>query len=777
MSPINFINPKSLSFAVLLSLTSSFATANQKVATVETVTQIPRVNGNIESDGDLTEPAWKSAKKFYINNVTFPQENVPAPVKTEAYMMEDGEVLYVGFIAYDSNPEQIRAFLSDRDSNWNDDLVGLKIDSFNDDTLAYQFFINPLGTQTDSIENVLTGRESTSWNGIWDSAGQINDEGYVVEIAIPLRILNFNDRLAEQTWGFELIRFLPRDEKLRISNTYMDQGNNCWVCQMSSIQGFKGAKQGANVNIVPTFVSGYSESRDVSANGDWNGDSTTDIGLDVKWGITPDMTLNATLNPDFSQVEADSGQLNVNNTFALFTPERRSFFLANEDYFSTPVNLIYTRNVQDPDYGAKLTGKVDEHAFGAFVANDQTALFLLPGNMGSNVYEIDQETTNGAFRYNYVPSDTFSIGTTATLRDNADYHNYLTSIDSKYKPTENDRFDVQIMVSETSLASEHVTEIRDSGSYSDEQAARANDINGSDMAFKVRYEHNSRDWFFNTEHFNVGRAFRADLAFFNNSDIQKTRFSGGRLWRSDSDSWWTRIRLSSDVDWVYTQDNELLGSDKNIFLNINGPKQSFIRNGIVARTRMIDRDESKGLHVEGNSTEFNTLELRSWMEFKPTSNLWVGNFFKIGEGVDYANARLSDVLAFEPRFRWNINRHAMANVSYKYSKMTYAGEEVFTANLIDFRVSYQFSLRSFLRLSLVASDIHRNLENYEEDVRDYYDENTKSFSSQLLFSYKVNPQTLFFVGYSDGGYQNDELEKITKNQRSVFLKMSYAWML
>lgn len=768
------------------------ANASKNIATphindVYTPTEIPRITSKIVVDGKIDESSWGKARRFLVNNVTFPHENVLAPVQTEAFMMEDGDTLYVAFKAYDPEPTKIRAFLRDRDKNWNDDLVGLKIDSFNDDTLAYQFFINPLGTQTDSIENALTGRESSAWNGIWDSAGQITDFGYTVEIAIPLRILNFNDRLDIQQWGYELVRFYPRDERLRISNAKMDQGNECWVCQMPTIEGFKGAKQGKNLTLVPTLVSGTTETRDISTNGntvvlgEWESESNTDVGLDLKWGITPDVTLNATLNPDFSQVEADSGQLNVNNTFALFTPERRSFFLANEDYFSTPINLVYTRNIQDPDYGGKITGKVDDHSFGAFVADDKTALFLLPGNLGSNVFEVEEKTTNGAFRYNYTVNDDLNVGATTTLRKNDSYHNYLTSVDTRYQPNQNNRLNVQLLSSDTYLSQNYVDEIKNSGDYSSEQSLRAEQINGSDIAYRVHYNHMNRDWFFNATHMNIGENFRADLAFFNNTDHQKTVLGGGRIWRGNDDNWWTRMQLAGDVDWTYNQNGEKIEQEAELYLNVNGPKQSFFRHGFSTRTKVGNRIDESSLQIEGNTEEFDEYEFTSWLEFKPNSHIWVGNFFKLGKGIDYSNSRLSDVMVWEPKVTWHLNKHMETRLAFTFSNMHYNSKEIYTANLIDFRLSYQFSIRSFLRLSIVGYDINRQLENYDplvqEELRDDFNSQFKSVSTQLLFSYKVNPQTLFFVGYSDGGYQDDDLTRLTKDTRSVFLKMSYAWMM
>ena len=736
---------------------------------------IPRTDKKIKVDADLNDVAWQSAHKVEMSNVTWPEENTQAPVKTEAMVIEDGETLYVAFIAYDPEPEKIRAFLSDRDKSWNDDRVGIKIDTYNDSALAYQFFINPLGIQSDVIENELTKSESPAWDAIWDSAGKITEFGYVVEIAIPLRTLNFNENLDIQNWGMELVRFYPRNKNLRISNTRIDHDNNCWICQMVTVTGFEGAKQGNNFTAIPTFVSGYSETRDLSQTREWDGENNSDVGLDLKWGITPDITLNATFNPDFSQVEADSGQLNVNNTFALFTPERRSFFLANQDYFATPVNLIYTRNINAPKYGTKVSGKLGQHSFGAFVADDASTTFLLPGNLGSGLFELTEESTNAAVRYRFAVNDEVAIGTTATIRESDSYHNYLTSIDGKYKPTDNDTLNIQIIQSDTYMSEQLIADIK--ADSSSEQSLRADTVNSSGIAYKIDYRHQNRDWFFRANHSSIGSNFRADLAFFNNADHKKNVIGAGRFWRGDTDNWWERIELEGDWDRTTNQKGEQIEQEGEVFLNINGPKQAFIRNGIVVREKVAGRINEDTLAIKNNTDEFNEKEFRSWMEFKPTANLWLGNFFKVGENIDFANNQLADSFALEPRINWNVNTHLSAKLTYKYNTLSKGSNTLYTAKLTDLRVTYQFSIRSFLRFSMVHYDIERDLNNYNIDVRDDYNAKYKSLAAQLLYSYKLNPQTLFFVGYSDGGYQDDSLEQITKDNRNVFMKLSYAWLL
>ena len=737
---------------------------------------IPKTNKEIKVDADLSDPAWLQAHRVEMNNVTWPDENVPAPVRTEAFIIEDGDTLYVAFKAYDPNPEEIRAFLTDRDSNWGDDRVGIKIDTYNDSALAYQFFINPLGTQTDAIENELTKNEYDSWDVIWDSAGKITDFGYVVEIAIPLRALNFNDDLDVQSWGMELVRFYPRNQEVRISNTNIDHDNACWICQMVTVTGFEGAKQGHNLTVVPTIVSGTSEERDLPDNREWQEERNTDIGLDVKWGITPDITLDATINPDFSQVEADSGQLNVNTTFALFTEEKRSFFLSNRDYFDTPVDLIYTRNINDPDYGAKVTGKLGSHSFGAFVANDASTTFLMPGNLGSNIFEVDEKSVNGAFRYRYAVNDELAFGTTTTVRDSDSYHNYLYSFDSKYKPTENDTFDFQFMSSDTEMTDELIAALKVDAS--NEQKLRVESVNTTDQSYRLSYRHENRDWFFKASHNNIGEDFRADLAFYNNADHTKNVIGGGYTWRGDSSTWYNRYELEGDWDRTTAQDGEQIEQEGEMFLTIWGPKLALIRHGIVVRDRVAGRIDDSLLTLKNNSVSFTEREFHSWSHFKPTTNIWTGLFVRIGENIDYDNQQLADSLRIEPHLDWNFGKHLKADLTYRYRNLSkQGGGNLLTARLADVRFTYQFSIRSFLRFSAVYQNIDRNLSNYNEDIRDDYNSNYKSIDAQLLYSYKLNPQTLLFLGYSTGGYEDDELDEITQDTRSVFLKLSYAWLL
>jgi hypothetical protein len=349
-------------------------------------------------DGKFSEEEWAGASIVHLTNETEPSQNVPALANTEVYIMEDGCNFYLAFLAYDPDPQKIRAFYSDRDTGFDDDRVGVILDTFNDDRRAFQFFSNPFGIQMDGVTNDmgsmgggLPGFGDFSWNAIWDSAGKITENGFTVEMKIPLDQIRFHAGLEKQIWGIDLVRYYPRDKRHKFSNNVKDYNRSCYLCQLKKAEGFKNLEQGLNLRIVPAVTGTYTKDRPAAGDGKWRDDKELDGGIDIRWGINQNSFLNATINPDFSQVEADVAQLNVNNTYLLYFPERREFFLEGADYFNTPTNLVNSRNISSPDFGIKLTGKHDVHSYGLFFTNDETTNLIIPGNQGSYLVTLNNK--------------------------------------------------------------------------------------------------------------------------------------------------------------------------------------------------------------------------------------------------------------------------------------------------------------------------------------------------------------------------------------------------
>lgn len=737
---------------------------------------VPNLLGKVDIDGELTERQWQQARKIELNVVTHPFENTLSPVTTEVLIFEDGETLFVAFKAGDAEPEKIRAYFRDRDSVWNDDIVGLTLDTFNDRRLAYQFFVNPHGIQADSIMNEMTGDESDSWDAIWQSAGKIIDHGYQVEIAIPLRVMNFVESDGKKTWGAEFIRYYPREDRLRISNSPRDRNNACDLCQIGEVSGFAKAKQGKNIAVVPSLVLGKARNRSLGDIEPWQDSNNSEVGLDLKWGITPEISLQATLNPDFSQVEADSAQLSINNTFALFFNEKRPFFLENADYFSTNVDLVYTRNINAPDYGTKVTGRVDEHTFGLFVANDENTTFLVPGNLGSSIAQLDDKSTNMALRYRYDVSDDLSVGWTNTLREAGDYHNYVYSVDTKYQISPQDTLRVQLLKSDTAYPQDLYKEFCDNdctnnSDYS-EAALRLNkDQAFTGSAYRINYEHVQRDWNVWSMLQNRDADFRTDLGFGTLADRQQKVIGGGYNWYSEN-SWWNKIRVNGDWDISHNDDGELLEKESEMYISMNGQRQSYFQIAYLDRDRVGLRHDPSQLLIKGNTDLFNESFVTLYAEMRPTSPLYLELFMRFGDEIDFDNNRLGKQTEITPTVGWSFGQHLQVNLTHVFKKLEIQNDTLFRANLSDLRITYQFNQRQFLRLIAIYSNISRNPSLYNVEVEG----NSKHLGAQLLYSYKVNPLTKFFIGYANAAAQDDVVSGLNSIEQSVFMKLSYAWL-
>ena len=173
--------------------------------------EVSSANAPIRVDAVLDEPAWASATPIPVDLEWYPGDNTAAPVETQALVTFDDANLYVAFRAKDPQPGRIRARFHERDAATEDDVVGFYVDPFNDDRRAYQFRVNPLGVQIDAINSDVEDTEDFSWDAIWDSAGRLTEDGFVVEIAVPLQQLRIPSTAGPQTWGFMAIREWPRD--------------------------------------------------------------------------------------------------------------------------------------------------------------------------------------------------------------------------------------------------------------------------------------------------------------------------------------------------------------------------------------------------------------------------------------------------------------------------------------------------------------------------------------------------------------------------------------
>jgi len=708
---------------------------------------IPTTDSNIRTDGVLDEPSWRSAWIIELEHEVSPGENIPAPVRTEVLVIHDGASLFVGFRVWDPEPASIRAHLTDRDSAWHDDWVGVVLDTFNDERRNYLFVVNPLGVQMDKIETWPDG--GTPWDGIWDSASQITDWGWSAELRIPFSTLRFQRSQAAQTWGFDAIRSYPRLVRHHIGAFPRDRSNNCYLCQSIKIQGFEGASPGRNLEIAPTLTAARTDERPDFPDGAFEtGDSEFEAGLTVRWGFTHNLTLAATLNPDFSQVEADARQLDINEPFALFFEEKRPFFMEGADFFSTPLDIVYTRTMRDPAWGLKMTGKEGPHTVGAYVVEDEITNLLFPGSEGSDSTSLEMSNTSAVGRYKLDIGDQFTLGALATSREGPGYHNRVGGFDADLRFSDTDRVKLQLLASSTRYPGDVVTEFdQPEGTF-------------TDWAADLLYTHDTRtvSWWAHLR--DIGRDFRADLGFLPRVDYRHGEVGGGYTWNATDTSWYSQLVLLAKLSQTEDQDGHLLEREAAIRFNYEGPLQShaFIR---------------PSLKKEGyNGQIFDLEEVFFHICLQPNahSHAWVN--LKIGDRVDYANTQAGERVFATAGFWYRFGRHLYLEPSYTHEQMDVAGGRLYDAEIGQITASWQFNARTFVRAILQNVDYAYNVELYHDEVDPEYEH----LFTQLLFSYKVNPQTVFFLGYSDNSY-GDPLAGLTRADRTLFVKLGYAWVL
>ncbi len=716
---------------------------------VASIADLPRTGGSISIDGLLDEAAWQDAAKIDLDKETRPGENIAAKVKTVAYLVEDGEHLYVAFDAKDPDPTAIRAFLRDRDSAWNDDFVGIVLDSYGDERRAFEFFANPLGVQMDLTNDDINQNEDESWDAIWDSAGRINESGYVVEMQIPLSQIRFPKVDGKQTWGIDLLRFYPREHRYRLSNNAQDRSINCYLCQFAKFQGLEGIDPGRDLEIVPTLTASQSSTTDDPGVAPLqSGDSDLDAGVSVRWGVTQDTTVNLAINPDFSQVEADVAQLDVNNQFALFFPEKRPFFLEGADYFSTPMRAVFTRTVADPSVGLKVTGKRGKHTYGLFAAEDEVTNLIFPGAFGSDSESLAEANTSVVGRYSLGFGQSSSVGALFTGRRGDAYHNYVGGVDARWKISDQHNVRMQFLRSSTEYPE----------GVADEFEQPLGSFDGS--AVQLNYDYDSRNWFSYLRYSDRGADFRADSGFIPRVNVETAVAGLGHIWHGEEDDWYSQIRLNGDWDITHDEDGRMLEREVEAYLNVQGPMQSHVAIGGLTRDVLFD------------DILFHENKISLFGEFQPRGGLRLRLWARVGDQVDFANSRLGDEFRMEPSVNWNINRHLLLRYEGNFVTLdTKEGARVFDAAVHDLRLTWQFSVRSFLRLTTQFQDIERNPDVYTETV----DARSRDVGRQLLYSYKLNPQTVFFVGYSDALIDDDQLDRLTTTDRTWFMKIGYAW--
>src|ERR1044071_3094895 len=356
--------------------------------------QPPRSDATVAIDGKLEEPVWGTAARLTDFSQYQPVDGRPAAEPTEVLVWYGPDAIYFGVRARELHGDVVRATRANRDNISSEDNVQLLLDTYNDRRLAFLFGVNPLGVQQDGTRsdqfgggaggrsatgggnretNFLDGNVDLNPDYVFESRGRLVEGGYEVEIRIPFKSLHYQDR-ALQTWGINVLRRVQHTG-FQDSWTPAVRASASFLSQSGTLEGLHDLKRGLVLEATPTATGRLDGTP--RTGGGWDYQRGGELGADVRWGIRQNLTLNGTWNPDFSQVEADVGQVVLNERFALFYPEKRPFFLDGLELFDTPNQLIYTRSILAPRGGAKLAGKLGRTNFGAMLVVDDTTH---PGN-------------------------------------------------------------------------------------------------------------------------------------------------------------------------------------------------------------------------------------------------------------------------------------------------------------------------------------------------------------------------------------------------------------
>lgn len=348
----------------------------------------PRIETSVSIDGKLDELVWSGAARLVDFSQYQPVDGRPAVEPTEVLVWYAPDAIYFGIRARELHGDVVRATRANRDNISSEDNIQILLDTFNSSRLAFLFGVNPLGVQQDGTRsdqfgggaggrsatgggsqemNPLEGNVDLNPDYAFESRGRLVDGGYEVEIRIPFKSLRYQDR-AVQTWGINVLRRVQHSG-YQDSWTPAIRGRASFLGQSGTLEELRDLRRGLVLELTPTATARLDGAR-VPTGGSWRYQEAGELGGDVRWGIRQNLSLNGTWNPDFSQVEADVGQVLLNERFALFYPEKRPFFLEGLELFDTPSQLIYTRRIVAPRAGVKLGGKLGRTQVAALTAAD-----------------------------------------------------------------------------------------------------------------------------------------------------------------------------------------------------------------------------------------------------------------------------------------------------------------------------------------------------------------------------------------------------------------------
>ncbi len=700
-------------------------------------------------DGVMSAGEWKDATPFALSYQTFPGENIAPTERTEAMIGYDKEHLYLAFHAYDSDPAAIRARVARRDDLGGDDFITVWLDTYNDRRRAYLFRFNPLGIQADGIYTE-SDTQNLTWDGIIESKGRVTQDGYIIEVAIPFKTMRFQTGKA---WGLQVIRNIARKDE-RAAWQPLSRARPGFLIQMGSLAELKGIFAGRTLDLTPTLTASANGEREFFSVPTSAGDPTrvarlnnvnrVEPGLTATYTLTPNLTLSGTVNPDFSQVEADVPQVNINQRFPLFFPERRQFFLEGNEvfrsFYSAAPNLIDTRQIVDPDYGIKLTGKIGRNTIGFLHAADAAPGLRVAGTDAA----FGRNAQYNIFRYGRDIGRQTSVGAILTDRRFAGSSNTLVAVDGRIRFKEKHLFAFQISDSWT----------RDLPFVDTVTGATREGARRSGGALYFVYNFQGRKWDFGGSDSHVARDFRPGAGFIRRTGYDRDYAYVGYTFRPPKKTWWVSARPFVVGLLFRTTGGRLDDS----FLD-PGFDLKFARGVSIYTYHSNRRYFFAGRSFATQATVID-FEINSFKRFAAEGRL------EFGSGVNFDPERAVRGRALDQRFLITFRPNNNLNTSLLYlgsrlSSFDRGGERLFNQDIIRSRTTYQLTRFNALRAILD------------------YDTSRRQTGISVLYAYTPRPNTALYIGYNDLLFNGiDPLagtraQGLFRQRRTLFTKLSY----
>lgn len=738
----------------------------------QTELTVPRISGAIKVDGVFDEADWQGAAMLTGFSQYSPVDGVPAADSTEVFVMYGDYAIYFGIRAFETHG-QVHSTHADRDRISSDDNIQLLLDTYHDRRRAYMFAVNPLGVQSDGM---FTDNAGTDLNPDlqYESKGRLVEGGFEIEIRIPFKSIRYQQTKL-QNWGFNVIRRVQHSGHEQ-TWTPVERGQPSFLGQGGTFTGLTELKQGLVLDINPVMTQRTTGARSDS---EWKYDGENpEFGGNVTWGVTPNLALNATINPDFSQVEADVGQVVFDPRQAISFPEKRPFFLEGSENFSVPNSLIYTRRIVSPEFAAKLSGKMGGLNVGFLSAVDDES--SAPGNSRNPVYNL--------LRLRRDLGGQSHLGVVYTDRMHGDDYNRVGGIDTRLVLGNSYVLNAQIASSFTRVGDTHV--------------------NAPLFDFALTKTGRTRGWNFVVE--GIHNDFVAQSGFISRAAVARANFTP-RWTFFPKDSKFESITFQTILDNTWEWDRFARGTEPND-IKVNTSTSFQIKGGWRASLYTWTETFKYPAYLYTNYfVERQTSTGVDTVPFVGTDRLTnLGGMLGLGTptwrtfsgGVDFSGGQDDNFdewssawilyttlnADWRPSSRIRVNGRYIEQRTHRKSD----GSLVRLRSIPRVKVEYQISRPLFLRFvgqhDATRIDALRDDSRSEAPILLRSGDGTfrratavqrSGFRQDWLVAFQPNPGTVFFAGYgaSFGAGEFFSPRELERTSDGFFVKLSYLFRL